>query len=388
MRKLLFSLLAIAMTVPAINAQETVANEPIYTHSWRDNWYIQLGAGAQMPLFEKNASSSNFDFDKTTAVYEAAVGHWFSPWFGFRFRGQGGRAHWDNSGWNKMSYANFGLDLTWDMFNSIGGVNDKRVFSIIPYLGIGTAYAWDYNNGGNILDNDGNVMDNQWVLNGAFGLEFRFRASKRVDLYVDARMTAMADNINNVAWKTSIDPIFSLTGGLKINLGKEGRHATKYEPYDCSGEIKALNDRINAMRDELNQKDARLRAAEAQLPCPEVKEQPVVEQVSATDWQPAVRFRINSAKVSANDKVTLYDVAKYMEENPDIKAAIKGYADKNTGSEEFNQTLSERRANAVKDIIVDYGVAEDRLSIEGLGDSTQPYSDNNNWNRVVLIEFE
>lgn len=48
MRKLLFSLLAIAMTVPAINAQETVANEPIYTHSWRDNWYIQLGAGAQM----------------------------------------------------------------------------------------------------------------------------------------------------------------------------------------------------------------------------------------------------------------------------------------------------------------------------------------------------
>ena len=181
MRKLLFSLLAIAMTVPAINAQETVANEPIYTHSWRDNWYIQLGAGAQMPLFEKNAGSSNFDFDKTTAVYEAAVGHWFSPWFGFRFRGQGGRAHWDNSGWNKMSYANFGLDLTWDMFNSIGGVNDKRVFSIIPYLGIGTAYAWDYNNGGNILDNDGNVMDNQWVLNGAFGLEFRFRASKRVD---------------------------------------------------------------------------------------------------------------------------------------------------------------------------------------------------------------
>lgn len=339
-------------------------------------------------LFEKNAGSSNFDFDKTTAVYEAAVGHWFSPWFGFRFRGQGGRAHWDNSGWNKMSYANFGLDLTWDMFNSIGGVNDKRVFSIIPYLGIGTAYAWDYNNGGNILDNDGNVMDNQWALNGAFGLEFRFRASKRVDLYVDARMTAMADNINNVAWKTSIDPIFSLTGGLKINLGKEGRHATKYEPYDCSGEIKALNDRINAMRDELNQKDARLRAAEAQLPCPEVKEQPVVEQVSATDWQPAVRFRINSAKVSANDKVTLYDVAKYMEENPDIKAAIKGYADKNTGSEEFNQTLSERRANAVKDIIVDYGVAEDRLSIEGLGDSTQPYSDNNNWNRVVLIEFE
>lgn len=287
-----------------------------------------------------------------------------------------------------MSYANFGLDLTWDMFNSIGGVNDKRVFSIIPYLGVGTSYAWDYNNGGNILDNDGNPMDHQWVVNGTFGMEFRFRTSKRVDLYIDARMTATADNINNVAWKTGVDPIFSLTGGLKINLGKEGRHATKYEPYDCSGEIKALNDRINAMRDELNQKDARLRAAESQLPCPEVKEQPVVEQKAAAEWQPAVRFRINSATVSANDKVTLYDVAKYMNENQDVKAIIKGYADKDTGTEEYNRQLSEKRANAVKDIIVGHGVDESRLSIEGLGDSAQPYSDNNNWNRVVLIEFE
>ena len=395
MKKLLLTAMAVLMAIPAINAQETMtegntqpAPEPIYTHSWRDNWYIQLGAGAQMPLFEKNPGNSNFDFDKTTAVYEAAVGHWFSPWFGFRFRGQGGRLHWDNTGWNKMSYANFGLDLTWDMFNSIGGVNDKRVFSIIPYLGVGTSYAWDYNNGGNILDNNGNPMDHQWVVNGTFGMEFRFRTSKRVDLYIDARMTATADNINNVAWKTGVDPIFSLTGGLKINLGKEGRHATKYEPYDCSGEIKTLNDRINAMRDELNQKDARLRAAESQLPCPEVKEQPVVEQKAAAEWQPAVRFRINSATVSANDKVTLYDVAKYMNENQDVKAIIKGYADKDTGTEEYNRQLSEKRANAVKDIIVGHGVDESRLSIEGLGDSAQPYSDNNNWNRVVLIEFE
>ena len=386
----LCSIAAIAvMLAPVTNAQEsTQLNKDIYAHSWRDNWYIQLGAGAQMPLFEKNPGNSNFDFDKTTAVYEAAVGHWFSPWFGFRFRGQGGRLHWDNTGWNKMSYANFGLDLTWDMFNSIGGVNDKRVFSIIPYLGVGTSYAWDYNNGGNILDNDGNPMDHQWVVNGTFGMEFRFRTSKRVDLYIDARMTATADNINNVAWKTGVDPIFSLTGGLKINLGKEGRHATKYEPYDCSGEIKALNDRINAMRDELNQKDARLRAAESQLPCPEVKEQPVVEQKAAAEWQPAVRFRINSATISANDKVTLYDVAKYMNENQDVKAIIKGYADKDTGTEEYNRQLSEKRANAVKDIIVGHGVDESRLSIEGLGDSAQPYSDNNNWNRVVLIEFE
>ena len=76
MKKLLLTATAVLMAIPAINAQETVtegnaqpAPEPICTHSWRDNWYIQLGAGAQMPLFEKNPGNSNFDFDKTTAVY-------------------------------------------------------------------------------------------------------------------------------------------------------------------------------------------------------------------------------------------------------------------------------------------------------------------------------
>ncbi len=100
----LCSIAAIAvMLAPVTNAQEsTQLNKDIYTHSWRDNWYIQLGAGAQMPLFEKNADDSNFDIDKTTAVYEVGVGHWFSPYFGFRFRGQGGALHYENSNlWKK-----------------------------------------------------------------------------------------------------------------------------------------------------------------------------------------------------------------------------------------------------------------------------------------------
>lgn len=57
-----FSILAAAALTmtPAVNAQEADYNytnippvKDIYTHSWRDNWYIQLGAGAQMPIFEK-----------------------------------------------------------------------------------------------------------------------------------------------------------------------------------------------------------------------------------------------------------------------------------------------------------------------------------------------
>lgn len=395
MKKFLsFSILAVAaiLMVPAVNAQEVdetsvPPTKEIYTHSWRDNWYIQLGAGAQMSIFEKNKQDSAWDLDDITAVYEVGVGHWFSPYFGFRFRGQGGALHWENSNvWQGMKYANLNLELTWDMFNSIGGVNDKRVFSIIPYIGVGGTYAWDYTYPGNILDNDGNVMDHQGVLNANFGLEFRFRCGKHVDIYLDARATGTADNINNVAWKTGVDPILSLTGGLSINLGKEGRHVTKYVPYDCSGQIRALNDRINDLRGDLADTEAQLRAAQAQLPCPEVKENKVVEQGASVN--PAVRFKINSAKVSENDKVTLYDVAQIAKKDKDTKIVLKGYADKNTGTAEYNKQLSERRVNAVKDILEGYGVDGSQISTESYGSDEQPYADNNNWNRVVIVDVK
>ena len=370
-----------------INAQENNTEKDIYTHSWRDNWYIQLGAGAQMPLFEKTTGESNFNIDKTTALYEAAVGHWFSPYFGFRFRGQGGALHYFNLGTNKMKYANVNLDITWDMLNSLGGVNDKRVFSIIPYLGLGTAYAWDYNHAGypENIKNDNGVVSHQWGITGAFGIEFRFRVHKNVDLYIDARGTAMSDNMNNIAYKSGVDPIFTLSGGLKINLGKEGRHVTKYVPYDCSGEIDALNQQINQLRNDLADKDARLKAAEAQLPCPEVTEK-VVENKEVI--APAVRFRINSTRISDEGHTTIYNMAQFLKANTDTKVIVKGYADKKTGSDVYNQKLSERRAQAVADKLVAYGVEEDRITVQGFGASEQPYEDNNKWNRVVIFEVK
>ncbi len=386
---LVCAVLVSALFSMPINAQENNTEKDIYTHSWRDNWYIQLGAGAQMPLFEKDPGESNFDIDKTTALYEAAVGHWFSPYFGFRFRGQGGALHLINGGWNKMKYLNVNIDLTWDMLNSLGGVNDKRVFSIIPYLGIGTGYAWDYRftnpSNSNILDDNNNPMEHNWTLAGAFGIEFRFRVHKNVDLYIDARGTGLGDTFNNVAWKTGVDPLFTLSGGIKINLGKEGRHVTKYVPYDCSGEIDALNKQINQLHNDLADKDARLKAAEAQLPCPEVTEKVVENKEVIT---PSVRFNFNSTRISDEGHTTIYNMSKFLKANTDTKVIVKGYADKKTGSEVYNQKLSERRAQAVADKLVAYGVEEDRITVQGLGVSEQPYEDNNKWNRVVIFEVK
>ncbi|MGH2553386.1 MAG: OmpA family protein, partial [Chitinophagaceae bacterium] len=63
----------------------------------------------------------------------------------------------------------------------------------------------------------------------------------------------------------------------------------------------------------------------------------------------------------------LNDVAKIMSENPDMLLSIDGHTDSD-GSEEMNQTLSENRANAVKNYLVSKGVDESRITAKGHGE--------------------
>lgn len=59
---------------------------------------------------------------------------------------------------------------------------------------------------------------------------------------------------------------------------------------------------------------------------------------------------------------------------PSLRLAIEGHTD-STGSETFNQTLSEKRADAVRDYLVTQGLDEGKLTAEGLGMSN-PVADN------------
>ncbi len=59
---------------------------------------------------------------------------------------------------------------------------------------------------------------------------------------------------------------------------------------------------------------------------------------------------------------------------PSLRLTIEGYTD-NTGSAEINQTLSEQRANAVRDYLVNQGLDAGSLSAQGLG-MNNPVADN------------
>jgi len=64
-----------------------------------------------------------------------------------------------------------------------------------------------------------------------------------------------------------------------------------------------------------------------------------------------------------------------LKENISYKIEIDGHTD-NTGNEKDNQVLSENRAKAVVDYILNKGISKDRLSYKGYG-SSKPIADNN-----------
>lgn len=377
----------------------TCDNTNRYYSSWRDNWFIQVGAGVNQPFVEHGIGVAsglhNVDSKKMTATYNVGFGRWFSPYFAFRFNALGGALHWDNptlenrNGWSKSKHVNLNLELMWDMCNSIAGVNPDRPVSVIPFIGIGGDWNKSIRNsngrpaaGTDIYRRDSNrLRKTSWTLPVTAGIQFRFRLCKYVDFFAEARAAFYGDNWNGCAYGAPIESNISAVGGFNFNIG--GRKWGSYNECATAAEIASLNGQVNNLRSELLEANQALAAAVAaastqtaetvQADCPEV---PLMS---------TVRFKINSAVISPEEMVNVYNMAQWLKANPDSNIAIVGYADKDTGTADYNLQLSKKRAEAVAAALTnEYGINANRLTIRYDGSSVQPYT-TNDWNRIVIF---
>jgi len=70
----------------------------------------------------------------------------------------------------------------------------------------------------------------------------------------------------------------------------------------------------------------------------------------------------------------LGEIVKLLQQNPDLKLRVEGHTD-NQGNAAANQSLSEKRAQAVVAWLTAHGVEAGRLTAKGLG-QTKPVEDN------------
>jgi outer membrane protein OmpA-like peptidoglycan-associated protein len=80
-----------------------------------------------------------------------------------------------------------------------------------------------------------------------------------------------------------------------------------------------------------------------------------------------VNFDYDKSNIKSEFAPILDEAAQTLKDNPDISVRISGHTD-SIGSDEYNQRLSERRAQAVKQYLVSKGIASSRLSTEGRGE--------------------
>ena len=90
----------------------------------------------------------------------------------------------------------------------------------------------------------------------------------------------------------------------------------------------------------------------------------------------AARFEQGKADLAEDAKFVLHDLAKVMNKNPKVKLKIQGHTSAE-GDAAYNQKLSEARAKAAVDFLVEQkGVDINRLSYEGLGSSMPKIAEN------------
>lgn len=104
-----------------------------------------------------------------------------------------------------------------------------------------------------------------------------------------------------------------------------------------------------------------------------------------------IKFDVNKASIKPESMGTINYLVKMMQEHPELKFSVEGHTDSD-GDAAANLKLSEARAKAVMDKLIELGISKDRLTSKGLGETkpmvTNDTSENKAQNRrVEFVKF-
>mgnify|MGYP000094000954 CR=1 FL=1 len=106
--------------------------------------------------------------------------------------------------------------------------------------------------------------------------------------------------------------------------------------------------------------------------CPEVTEE---VQKQLNDYARTILFDTGKASIKAESTTVMVDIIQILNEYPNAKFTVEGHTD-SVGSAKLNQSLSEKRANSVRDFLIDKGIGAGRLTAIGYGED-KPIATNN-----------
>ena len=404
--KLFFGAMALAVVsmvvAPAASAQENgnrdengkVVRGPYLTNQFGDNWFVGLGGGIN--LFGDGGYKTALG-----GALDVNVGKWITPAIGLRggYSGLTGAMWSENSSVlgltlnankdmykQKFGFAYVHADVLWNISHAIGGYKETRLWNFIPYAHTGAIMTYDRG------DDAENFSDREFAM--GLGLLNNIRLSKRLDLTLDVR--GLLTSGRHHATEGGLSGLIQTTVGLSVNLGKTNwtRAANWHNPSDVdalaaaaasAAALTAANAALADEKAELEKKNADLAAANADL---EKELEAAKNDVGLKDVGPAA-FYFEIGQTTLSDKELAHLDFYLSNVLPHAKngktTVITGSADKKTGTTKRNQYLSQKRAEYMKNLLVEkYGISTDncqfRSSIATEGDAAL--------GRAVIISFE
>jgi outer membrane protein OmpA-like peptidoglycan-associated protein len=394
--KKLFLVFAAAMLTASVSAQRTT----VTANKAQDNWYVGINAGVATPMskysFDARGDKKAGFFKGITPEFGIRVGKNLTTVFGLALdvdayfankqKGMYGKGKSMVGSKTFINGTAFDLMTTWNLMNAFAGYQGQpRTFEVIALVGGGYTRDWARKEGG---------------INAKAAIDFAMNlgADKEWQVYLEP-YAMLANGWANPFRKSQpafenekkLNGMFGLKAGVNYKFAcSNGTHNFAVEQLRDQAEIDGLNARINGLRGELDGKDAALAAkdrqiADLQKALDECNAKPkYVKPETATNLQPTVLFRQGKSTIDAAQYAPIELIAHYMKNHPDAKIEIKGYASPE-GKAEFNQKLSQARAEAVKNALVKkYKIAADRLSTKGMG-ATNKLFEQVEFNRVATF---
>ncbi len=385
-------------------------------------WYVSGLMGYNL-FFGDLASSSNVTGGgvdgKFSWMFQANIGREINQNFGIRVNSSFGKLYSQkNNNWFEADIHDISVDFLINMSNIIFPYNFDKSWNTNIYAGLG---FFGYKS--TLYDNNNSIINVIESTNGGhkysseinIGIIESYRLTDNIDLSLELSASKLViDDLDGKIGGTANDLRAKLALGIIYNIGKS-RKSYKYNSEPCrwtkaNTEIVSLEERIDSLERTYvtinpcdtstvdSDNDAIPDCRDIEPNSPEgavvnfqgkaINQDTITQtnEVIIKDIQvyfSPVFFQNNEYKVEKSEEGTVYKLAVYIKQNPNVKVLITGHAGKK-GSEEYNMKLSQQRCDAVKTILVnDYGINKNQIETKADGKSNILFEKKANGNRRV-----
>ena len=366
MKKIVMTL-AFALALTGAHAQTE-------KNSGFNKWSIELGGGFNKP--QRPMTENHFTSTPSPFVGDLGVRYMFNNKFGLKadfgyngFTAKGNSIDFDSKYYrvDLQAVANLGRIMNFETWTN--------TFGLLGHAGFGYGQLRSDNFRG--ADEMGNFIA---------GVTGQIKLSNRVAL------TGDFSTILNASQDRSFDGayldgnrgfsglMFNGTIGLNVYLGKNTKHAD-WTVLSENVDLTAYDNKLAELEAQIKNIPSKQVIVEKPITNTVVENKDVMKEM-INDKYYSVYFDFNKATPIENSTAAIDVILTYLRKTPSASLDIIGYADQ-VGKSEYNEKLSNSRANNVKTIFEKAGIASSRLNVVPAGADTSIQKDSEEARRLA-----